>query len=74
MFHFPLLFLKLVYNQEKMIDTPFLKKKSYKFSKNSLEILLLFFPGLPESILAAAFSRIGQRVLHIDRYDSQCNQ
>ena len=23
--------------------------------------------GLPESILAAAFSRIGQKVLHIDR-------
>lgn len=28
----------------------------------------LHFPGLPESVVAAALSRIGYKVLHLDRY------
>lgn len=45
------------------------KKKEKKLCAWNVIKTILTSTGMPESILAAAFARIGQSVLHIDRYE-----
>lgn len=42
------------------------------YNKHPIDVYV-FVPGLTESVVSAALSRVGQRVLHVDRWGTTCS-
>ena len=47
---------------------PFIEKHRFMYVEHGFHKQVDMLLGMPESIIAAAFSRIGQTVLHLDRF------